>query len=359
MSLAQPNHDAMAICGAKGNVRKIEKYYSKNPNGDWEFVSLCKFTKNGIYIDEDDAIYTRENGYIKTKKKQGLFSSTISYFYTDDWFLSGVKGNGLIDVFYNYELNELGVPLSEVMIIDYKQTKNEYSDYNYDYNYNWIYRKVTRDGDSFYEKRIISYWDNEQLVSTGNTSSHDSQKHETIDLGLSFYLSETNFGALNPWEIGEYIAWGEIENNKTEFSTATYNFYEEDPVTKNSKYYDLGDALDSSVDIVTNIWGDGWRIPSNEELCVLAELCTWAKITYKDVNGYKVTGPNGKSIFLPLTGIKKGTFLMDTQKGYYWSSDLDYRTNEKADCLIIDGDLHGTDSANRFCGLCIRPVKDK
>ena len=43
----------------------------------------------------------------------------------------------------------------------------------------------------------------------------------------------------------------------------------------------------------------------------------------KGVKGYKVTGPNGNSIFLPAAGCMcESTLSRDGSYGYYWSSSL-------------------------------------
>lgn len=49
-------------------------------------------------------------------------------------------------------------------------------------------------------------------------------------------------------------------------------------------------------------WGGAWRTPTRKEIEELLQRCTWELTACNGVDGYKVTGPNGISIFLPLGG---------------------------------------------------------
>lgn len=61
-------------------------------------------------------------------------------------------------------------------------------------------------------------------------------------------------------------------------------------------------------------------MPTLAEQEELIYKCTWEWTTQNSVNGYKVTGPNGKSIFLPAAGFYEGSSLGYVSNGYYWSS---------------------------------------
>lgn len=64
----------------------------------------------------------------------------------------------------------------------------------------------------------------------------------------------------------------------------------------------------------------GNKLPTKEQLEELKNKCTWTWIG----NGYKVTGPNGNSIFLPAAGYLRydsdGDAYYVGTYGYYWSS---------------------------------------
>lgn len=139
--------------------------------------------------------------------------------------------------------------------------------------------------------------------------------HEYVDLGLPSGLkwATCNVGASSPEEYGDYFAWGETKT-KSEYvkdNSVTYGKHMGD-ISGNSQY-----------DAATANWGGTWRLPTKAELEELMDKCTWTWTwtTKNRVKGYKVTGPNGNSIFLPATGVRVGSSLNDPGGGgSYWSS---------------------------------------
>lgn len=70
-------------------------------------------------------------------------------------------------------------------------------------------------------------------------------------------------------------------------------------------------------------WGDGWRLPTQDEMNELIDRCRWQWTTYQGVAGCEVTGPNGKAIFLPAAGVIFDTTADDNgTKGCYWTSQV-------------------------------------
>ena len=69
----------------------------------------------------------------------------------------------------------------------------------------------------------------------------------------------------------------------------------------------------------------GNNLPTKEQFEELKNKCTYEWTTHKEVYGYKVTGPNGKSIFFPATGSRNcnGNVLQGGTFGFYWSSTSD------------------------------------
>ncbi|MBR3076094.1 MAG: hypothetical protein IKH11_10140, partial [Bacteroidales bacterium] len=91
----------------------------------------------------------------------------------------------------------------------------------------------------------------------------------------------------------------------------------------NSSYgtVDNKTVLDPEDDAAHVNWGGSWRMPTAEESDELITKCTWTWTTQNGVNGRLVTGPNGKSIFLPAAGLRYDTYLGSAgSNGYYWSS---------------------------------------
>ncbi len=70
-------------------------------------------------------------------------------------------------------------------------------------------------------------------------------------------------------------------------------------------------------DTATRMWGDGWRMPTAEEFYELKQVCAWTLTMLNGEKGYLVTGPNGKSIFLPYTWGMGGEYWTSTRNKMY------------------------------------------
>lgn len=188
---------------------------------------------------------------------------------------------------------------------------------------------------------------------------------EAVDLGLPSGLKwgSMNVGASKPEDYGNHYAWGETET-KTKYTTSNYKFgpvkYSE--ITLYSKYEtklggDKKTVLEAEDDAASANLGNGWRMATFAEWKELRESCTWTWTQRNGINGMLVTGPNGKSIFLPASGVfqsslgKKGTY------GSYWTSTL---ASAEGMANAVDFYSGGNDKAliDRSTGLSVRPVKN-
>ena len=198
--------------------------------------------------------------------------------------------------------------------------------------------------------------------------------YEYVDLGLPSGLKWATFnvGATKPEEYGGYYAWGETEE-KEDYSWETYKWCN-GTSTSMTKYctgkwfgtIDHKTVLDLEDDIAHVKWGGDWRMPTTEEQRELLNNCTWTRATQNGVNGYKVTGPNGNSIFLPAAGYRYGTDVYNRgDYGYFWSSSAQGYYSYSAlglsfgdgdyDLSFGDGDC-GLSSYDRCYGQSVRPV---
>ena len=206
------------------------------------------------------------------------------------------------------------------------------------------------------------------LVSCGDSKNDPYNGHEYVDLGLSSGTkwATCNVGASKPEESGGYYAWGETEE-KDDYCWETYKWWEGDgcSLTKycTDSYYGKFDnrtQLAPADDVAHVKWGGTWRMPTNEEIDELLKECTWHWTSRRGVNGYRVIGPNGKSIFLPAAGSRGFLPVADsrdgTRDGAYWSSSLNKNTTHNAYCLdFYSYDCYFNDSG-RCCGRSVRPV---
>lgn len=170
-----------------------------------------------------------------------------------------------------------------------------------------------------------------------------------VDLGLPSGLkwATCNVGAGSIEEYGDYYAWGEVETKTeyTESNSVTWGAHI-GSISGNVKY-----------DVARKKWGDTWRIPTKTELEELETECTWSLMTHNNVKGYKVTGTNGNSIFIPLAGCRYKTDLYnDGEYGYLWSSTPYEENNDYAYSVELSGNGRKVLWGNRHDGQSVRAV---
>ena len=216
-----------------------------------------------------------------------------------------------------------------------------------------------------------------------------------VDIGLSVLWARCNLGAERPGDPGQYFSWGETVP-KEQYTAFNYRHWMSvDGSSFYTKYYDghYGDEywvgngeldmkkhLDAGDDAAFVLLGEGWRMPTQEEMMELRNTMNdgnrysryW---TSSDGHpGLKVTRiETGASIFLPAAGyysclpLEKESFLVDVDRvGCYWTSDLYYTSPQFASILQFWIDKRGQlwlpfppIGTSRSFGLPIRPVKEK
>lgn len=212
-------------------------------------------------------------------------------------------------------------------------------------------------------KDNASIYDTCKVTVTGGGSSGGSE--EVVDLGLPSGLKwrSMNVGASKPEEYGNYYAWAET-SPKSSYSSSNYKYPATnygDGITIYAKYDTTpgGDGktvLEAADDAATANLGNGWRTPTFKEFKELRENCTWTWKTQNGVNGMLVTGPNGKSIFLPAGGwYTNSTLTGKTTYGSYWTASGDGGTAHVVDVTNND---KTTGIVSRSEGRSVRPVKD-
>jgi hypothetical protein len=118
-------------------------------------------------------------------------------------------------------------------------------------------------------------------------------------------------------------------------------------------------VLDPADDVAHVKWGGTWRMPTLDEQKELLNNCTWDWITKNGVNGYKVIGSNGNSIFLPAAGYRKYTVVCYSGSyGNYWSSSLDSSCSNLACHLNLSSYNRSCYDDSRYEGFPVRPVCD-
>lgn len=177
-----------------------------------------------------------------------------------------------------------------------------------------------------------------------------------VDMGLSVKWASCNLGANKCEQPGSYYAWGEI-STKSDYNASnstTYSYSLSD--LKSKKVINSNNVLLSTTDAATVELGKNWRIPTKEEAEELIKKCNWEWVLNNGVKGYKVTGPNGKFIFLPAKGYFFGSQLYDTDEtGNYWTS-TGYDNGNFSYAMDFSSRRPKVNSSGRSGGRCIRPV---
>lgn len=171
---------------------------------------------------------------------------------------------------------------------------------------------------------------------------------DAVDLGLSVYWASCNLGATKPEAYGDYYAWGET-SPKANYTKGNYTYYN----SSTAVYTDIGEEISGTeYDAAhVNLGGD-WRMPTARECLELVSQCNWEWTQIDGVNGYKVRGPNGNSIFLPAAG-----YYNDDANEYVlnWAGS-DGSSVTDANCLYGNSFTHSCNSRSKYFGLTIRPV---
>lgn len=181
----------------------------------------------------------------------------------------------------------------------------------------------------------------EELKAAGGIGGGSKPKpipNNFVDLGLPSGLlwAKSNMGTTDPKEIGDYYAWGETSTKKKYYSD-NYKHFKVDKNIKVLKYNekDWKTVLELEDDAANANLGVGYRIPTQEDWQELLDNCNWEAFTItlpeildpsqtKCIARWKVTGPNGKSIILPMTGGFRGDGwgVSPNNNTYYTTANL-------------------------------------
>ena len=157
-----------------------------------------------------------------------------------------------------------------------------------------------------------------------------------VDLGLPSGLlwAKSNMGTTVPTEIGDYYAWGETSPKKKYHGNNYKHYTGSDLDIKKYNEKDWKTVLELEDDAANANLGVGYRIPTREDWEELLDNCKWEAVTTtlpvimdpsqtKVIARWIVTGPNGKSIILPMTdSFRSDAWITSDEDTYYTTANL-------------------------------------
>lgn len=200
-------------------------------------------------------------------------------------------------------------------------------------------------------KKAMLQYEQENVDSVTVAKVPETELYEAVDLGLTVRWAAFNIGATQPEQYGDLFAWGET-TTKDDYAETAYTYFQDE------QYEYIGvNICGTKYDAARQAWGGQWRLPTRSEIADLTSKCTWEAETLNGVNGYRVTGTNGNSIFLPAAGYQDGTERKEVGTGgFYWSGSLNRSMTSSAYNINFRGyDAEWT--ASRAYGFSVRAVK--
>lgn len=180
---------------------------------------------------------------------------------------------------------------------------------------------------------------------TFTTASADfNPDTDLVDLGLSTKWAKYNVGATDEKQLGGLFGFGDM----TGFQTSI-----------NLEDYASADIYKTDRDVANKVYGSWVTMPTIDEFEELFTECKkeWVEDTKNHVAGYKFTGPNGNSIFLPAAGTHtQGNVSGEGLNGYYLSGSINATDNRFAMAYSFDQNVARRTATPVYQALAIRPV---
>lgn len=165
---------------------------------------------------------------------------------------------------------------------------------------------------------------------------------DLVDLGLSTKWCKYNVGATKATDLGGLFGFGDM----TGFQTSI-----------NLEDYASADIYKTDRDVANKVYGSWVTMPTIDEFEELFTECKKEWVEEDGVAGYKFTGPNGNSIFLPAAGSRtQGTVSGEGLNGYYLSGSINATDNKFAMAYSFDQNSNRRTTTPVYQALAIRPV---
>jgi len=191
---------------------------------------------------------------------------------------------------------------------------------------------------------------------------------DAVDMGTGIYWAKCNLGATEPYQAGNFYAWGETVPSPP-YSDNSYALA--DPVNGGYQRYNKSDGLTrlkAADDAATQTLGGYWRMPTREEFEKLMENCSIKATTLSGRNVWQFTSKvNGNTLFFPSSGYTSVNTSIDPNCAYMWTAsrveDTGYISfghalvcHTSGICNSIHKGKTHIQQLGRSLGLPVRPV---
>ncbi len=241
------------------------------------------------------------------------------------------------------------------------------------------------DGNTYNPRQI-------EVDETVLTAEFVPQTIVTVDLGLTSgnLWATCNIGTINPWNYGNYYAWGETQTkdyygwenykycNGDEISLTKYNYDAEYGTVDNKK------TLEPTDDVATVVFGAEYSIPTLADWNELLSECYWVwtrKYNNHSASGYIVYRAKNSAdkgvivyeddipsasyslsdahIFLPAAGYRHTRLEYEKSYGCYMSTSVNstYYPAGALEFYFQSSGIYPESNNSRCTGQSVRPVK--
>ena len=185
----------------------------------------------------------------------------------------------------------------------------------------------------------VVYGDTKEFTTPAKEFDVDN---DLVDLGLSTKWAKCNIGANSETELGALVGFGDLTGYNTSI---------------NPEDYASGDIYKSAQDIANKVTDGKTTIPTIAEYEELFRCCKVEWIEKEGVAGYKFTGPNGNSIFMPAAGSRtQGTTTSVGTEGRYLSGSVNATDPQFAMSYLFNQGGNARSTTPVYQALAVRPV---
>ena len=363
------------VCGVLYSTKKkavdaFNSWAEGNDNADCQVYSRARVNSDGSLTSQIERLkpettYSYCLFYKSKSGKKRAISSTGS-FTTKPFNPEVITADAAEVRYFNAKINgqikvdaeDLKLCKTGIMLSDNRNdlpagTVFDANEIASDGSFTASFSKLNHSTDYYY--RTYLYVEHVDYKSYGEIKTVQTRNVDdmAVDMGLSVKWASCDFMAQTPEEDGECYAWG-MNKSFRKGSLDNYTYY------SNGSYVDIGQSIcgSSDYDVVTQVYGGKWRMPSNSEVKELFENCTLDIVQGTDVKYILFKGKKGLSVKISVMANWFSTNSSSGKSTYRWTGTLSETEDDKAYVFQTGGLEYKPLAVKRFQEMCIRPVCD-